>query len=66
MSNLSKRVTVLETQLAPNGKLYPIWAMTDECMPMTEAQIGATIEKAKAEGAPSNARFWPVSWLAPQ
>jgi hypothetical protein len=30
-----------------------IWAMTNECMPMTEEQIDAAIEKAKAEGAPA-------------
>ena len=66
MSILAKRVSALETQLAPKGRPYVIWAMTDECMPMTEAQIDAAIDKAKADGAPANARFWPVRWLAPQ
>ena len=66
MSNLGKRVTILEAQLAPKGRPYVIWAMTDECMPMSETQIDAVIERAKAEGAPANARFWPVRWLAPQ
>lgn len=66
MSVLSKRVSTLESVIAPNGKHYVIWALTNECMPTTEEQIGAAIEKAKTEGVPANARFWPVRWLAPQ
>ena len=66
MSVLTKRLENLETTMAPKGRIIPIWAMTDNCMPMREKQIDAAIEKAKAEGAPSNARFWPVRWLAPQ
>lgn len=66
MSNLGKRVSALESHLMPKGRTYVIWAMTDECMPMTEKQIDAAIERARADGAPANARFWPVRRLAPQ
>ena len=66
MNNLGKRVSALENQLCPKGRPYVIWAMTDECMPMKEKQIDAAIERVKAEGAPVNARFWPVRWMAPQ
>jgi hypothetical protein len=44
--------------IGPRGnRPHVIWAMTNECMPMTEEQIDAAIEKAKAEGAPAKARF---------
>src|SRR5258705_11353661 len=47
--------------IGPRGnRPHVIWAMTDECMLMTEQQIDAAIEKAKPEGAPANARFIPI------
>ena len=66
MNYFSRRVSVLEESLKVKGKLYMIWAMTEDCMPMTDVQIEAAIERAKAYGAPVGSTFMPVSWLVPQ
>ena len=66
MNNFSRRVSVLEEGLEIKGKPYIIWAMTDDCMPMTGVQIEAAIEQDKTDGAPANLTFMPVSWLVPQ
>jgi hypothetical protein len=65
MNQLSKRVSALEAAHNPAGQVICFWAI-DDCEPMTEKQIDAAIAKAKAEGTPANARFWPVRWLALQ
>jgi hypothetical protein len=61
-----RRIEQLEAKNAPIGEQFYIWAMTDECLPMTEEQIDAAIEKVKAEGAPANAQFCLIRWSAPQ
>jgi hypothetical protein len=61
-----RRIEQLEAKIAPIGEPFYIWAMTKECLPMTEEQIDAAIEKAKVEGAPANAQFFATCWSAPQ
>ena len=66
MSNLSRRVSDLETKLGPKREIRCIWAMTAEGEAMTEEQIEAAIQDAIAAGAPANSRFITARWLAPQ
>ena len=63
MSQLSKRLDVLEAEINPSGPIITIWAMWDAVTAMTEQEIEEEIARRKAAGAPANARFIPARWM---
>jgi hypothetical protein len=63
MRALNKRLDGLEATLAPEGKLFMIWAMLDGRQ-MTDVEIDAAFQDAIASGRASPAdKPLAISWL---
>jgi hypothetical protein len=63
-TNLNRRIAALEAARSPAGPVIGFWAMTEDCLPMTEEQIEKEIAVRKAS-APANAQLVPITWLPP-
>ena len=64
MSQLSKRISVLEAAQNPTGQVIGFWAMTEDFEPMTDREIEREIAVRRAS-APANAQIIPMTWLPP-